>query len=222
MAGHTVAADACDGTAAGSACAGHTIACKADHEGGSITCNADGTYTMAACTRIHCLANQFAVGPTLYTAHGTNYVADSCAACPTGTINDAGDDPDGAATICEPDPSSALMAELTLDKDIATIALGSAARATFEAAFASDVSWRLSTASTRIPASRVLVLAVRAASVAVEFAVLADDAGAAVQPSALAAALNGATIAGSTVRPERQGGRARRFPMERTLHLVTL
>jgi hypothetical protein len=46
LAGHTVAADACDGTAAGAACAGHTIVCKADHEGGSITCNADGTYTV--------------------------------------------------------------------------------------------------------------------------------------------------------------------------------
>jgi hypothetical protein len=124
MAGHTVATDACDGTAAASACTGHTIACKADHEGGSITCNADGTYTMAACTRTRCQQNEFAVGPTLYTAHGVNYVANSCAACPTGTTHAAGDDPDGGAKTCEPDPSSALLAELTLDKDIATIAPG--------------------------------------------------------------------------------------------------
>ena len=110
MAGHTVTTGACDGTAAGAACTGHTIACKADHEGGSITCNADGTYTMAACTRVRCLQNEFAVGPTTFTSHSVNYLSGSCAACQTGTVNAAGDDPDGAATTCAPDSSTAMMA----------------------------------------------------------------------------------------------------------------
>jgi hypothetical protein len=90
-----------------------------------------------------------------------------------------------------------LRAQVTVEVDIATIAEGSDARATFEAGFSEDVSQLLTNASaTNVTADRVRVESIESGSVVVTFAVLPADDGSFVPTSALATAFESPVTVG--------------------------
>jgi hypothetical protein len=93
-----------------------------------------------------------------------------------------------------------VTARLILDLDLASIALGSVARVEFESRFRLDVAYLLG----NISSARVLIDAISAGSVVVDFSVLPDSAGRALDPDVLLAAFaaGGVPVAGHhTVAP---------------------
>ena len=88
-----------------------------------------------------------------------------------------------------------VRARLALALDIATIPVGSAARASFVESFASDVGTRLG-----VSASRIVVNSIASGSVIVDFSILPDSSGHEISLSVVSTAFSagGVAIAGST------------------------
>ena len=94
--------NACDGTIAGSTCDAYS--CSLGYEGGSVTCNEDGTFTVVDCTAItsNCDASPYPPSPSLVIS------ANACDGTPTDSGCSAftcSDGYAGGSVTCEADSS---------------------------------------------------------------------------------------------------------------------
>ena len=173
-----IGTDGCDGTSAHAACA-HTCV-DAGYEGGSVTCSADGTYAVSACTARanHCDASEPSLGADMRAIGTDGCDGTSAHAACAHTCADAGYE--GGSVTCSADGSYAVTAcvgsvaaEVVLSMDIGTIPMGSAARQQFVVQFAVDLAARLSS----IAADQVLIKDIRSGSTVVAFAIVPDPSG---------------------------------------------